>query len=108
MEHYIYQKAYTPKKIVEQISDIVDPPPPPKFNIPKMSSTDAIIHAAQDLFNALKDPSPDIPVGTPGNSHKEALKYLAEIFGKATSPTVPPRVPVRGSHQEEFQQANQE
>ena len=57
MEHYRCHKAYNPKTIEEQISDTVEFPLR-KINMPKMSSTDATIHAAQDLIHALKNPAP--------------------------------------------------
>ena len=34
---------------------------PTKINMPKMSSTDATIHVAQDLIHALHNPAPYIP-----------------------------------------------
>ena len=62
--------------------------------MPKMSSTDAIIHAAQDLIHALKNPAPASPLVTLGNLRKESLRSLADIFVKVTSPAEPPRVPI--------------
>ena len=73
-----------------------------------MSPTYATIHAAQDLIHALQNPAPaSLPVAL-GNAQKESVIYLAEIFGKATYPSVPPRVPVRGAYQEKLQQVKQE
>ena len=68
--------------------------------MPKMSSTDATIHAAQDLIHALDNSSPESQLVTLGNSQKEEFISLLEILGKATSPAVPPKVPIRGSYQE--------
>ena len=63
-----------------------------------MSSIDEIIHDAQDLIHALQNTSPVSPPDKIGNTHKEELIFLAEIFVKATSPAVPLRVPFRGTH----------
>ena len=73
----------------------------------QMSSTDANIHSAQDLFYALQNPAPETPLLKLGNLHKEALRTLAEIFRKANPPAVPPRVPVREVFQEKLQEVNQ-
>ena len=61
--------------------------------MPKMSSTDAKIYAIQDFIHALKYTAPSSPLVTLGNSHNEALRSLADIFGKEISPEVPTRVP---------------
>ena len=71
--------------------------PHKQSNMPKMSSTYAIIHAAQDLIYAIQNPSPAILLGKLGNLHKEALISLAEISRKAIPPAGPPRVPIRGA-----------
>ena len=107
MEHCRCRKACIPRTRAGEISDTVEFPPK-TFNMSKMSSTDATINAAHDLIHAVYNPSPDIPLLTLGNSHKEELISLAEIFGKSTSPAVPPRVPVRGAFQEKIQQVNKE
>ena len=67
--------------------------------MPKISSTDSTIHAAQDLTYALQNPPPFSPLVTLGNAHKESLRSLADTFGKSTSPEVPPRVQVKGAYQ---------
>ena len=71
-----------------------------------MSFTDGTIHAAQDLIHVLTDPEPDSLLATLGNSRKEALTSLAEIFEKSNPPAVPPRFPVWGAYQEKFQKVN--
>ena len=38
--------------------------------------------------------SPSRPLVTLVNAHKDALGSLSEMFGKATSPAVTPRVPI--------------
>ena len=76
--------------------------------MPKMSSTDATIHAAQDLIHALQNLAPARPLVTLVNVHKEALGFLSDIFGKATSPSVPPRVPIKEAYPEKLRHMNQE
>ena len=68
---------------------------PRKFRMPNMSSTDATIHAAQDLIHALQNTEPASPLVTPGNAHKEALISLEETFVKAPPPAVPLRAPIK-------------
>ena len=63
--------------------------------MPKLSSTDAEIYAAQDLIHALQNPAPTRPLVTLGYVHKKALISLAKIFGKTTSLDVPQRVPIK-------------
>ena len=92
---------------MEIISDTEDFPPN-KINIPQMSSTDTTIHDGHDLIYALWNTLLAKQIVKLGNSHKEALISLAEIFRKATPPAVPPRVLVRGVYQEKLQQVNQE
>ena len=65
--------------------------------MPKMSTTDETMNAAQDLIHTLQNPSPAIPLVTLVNSHKEALISIEYIFGKSTSPAATPRVPVEGA-----------
>ena len=55
-----------------------------------------IIHHLQSLLVKLR------------NGHKESLKTLADIFGKAHTPAVPPRVLVREVGQKKLQEVNQE
>ena len=107
MEHYRFHKATTPPKRAEIISDTVDSSPR-TFNMPTISSTNATIHAAQDLIHALQTPEPASPLVTLENAHKEALIYLADIFGKSTSPAVPPRVPVNQAYPDKLKQVIKE
>ena len=72
MGHYRFHRAYTPKTRAERITDMVQFTPQ-TINMPKFSSTDATIHAAQDLIHELQNPAPDIPLVTLVNVHKEAL-----------------------------------
>ena len=64
--------------------------------MPKLFSTDATIHAAQNLIYAQQNPAPEIPLVKLGNPHKEALRSLVEIFTTSTPPAVPLRVTTRG------------
>ena len=92
---------------MEQIPDTLDSPPK-QFNVQKISYTYATIHVSHDLFDALHNPAPAIPLVKLGNTHKEALISLVEIFGKAPPPELPTRVQVSGAYQEKLQQVNQE
>ena len=76
--------------------------------MPKMSTTDATIHATQDLIHSLQNSEPARPLFTLVNSHKESLRSLSEIFIKATSAAVPLRVPIQGTNPEKLQQVKQE
>ena len=101
MEHYIFHTAYIPKTRAERISDTVEFFPK-QFNIPKIFSMYATIHDALDLIHALHNPALTIPLVTLENSHKESLISPADIFGKSTSPVVPPGLPFRGKYQEKL------
>ena len=57
--------------------------------MPKMSSTESTINATQDLIHAMKNSAPVSPLVTLVDAHKEALRYLAYIFGKTTSTAEP-------------------
>ena len=76
--------------------------------MPKISSKDATIHAAQDLIHALYNTAPTSTQLTLRNAQKESLRSLAEILGKVTYPTVALRVSVSGANKEKLQQVNQE
>jgi hypothetical protein len=60
--------------------------------VPKLSSTDAAIHAARDLILALECPYPKTPFPMLSTQHITALKQLANIFRTATAPDDVPRV----------------
>ena len=57
---------------------------PNKLTMPKMSSTDAAIHAEQYLIYQLHGPVPASLLVTLGDSHTVSLRTLAGIFNKAT------------------------
>ena len=91
MDQYRCHKSYTPKTRVGPISDTVELLPR-KSSMQKISSSYDAIHAAQYLIHALKNIAPAISLGTLVNTHKEALRSLAKIFEKATSPARSTRV----------------
>ena len=74
--------------------------------MPKTSSPDATIHAAQVLIHEIHNTAPDRSLVTLGNEHKQSFKSIAEIFGKTTSPEEPPRVPIEEACLEKIQQMN--
>ena len=57
---------------------------PKKFNITKMSSTDAAIYAIQYLIHSLHNPAPASLLVKLINDHTAALRILLEIFNKST------------------------
>ena len=75
-EHYRFHKSYTPKTRPARISDTVKFSPK-KFNMTKIYSTHATIHAAQDLIYALHNPAHSSPLLKLGIVKKEALISLA-------------------------------
>ena len=76
--------------------------------MPQMSSMDAAYHVAQYLIYVLYNTAPEIPLVKLMKVHKEALRTLSEIFRKANSPAVPPRVPVKEVGQKKLQEVKQE
>ena len=60
---------------------------PSKTNMPRLSSQDAAIRAAQELTAALQHPHPAMPIAPLSNTNRNALKQLATIF-EATLPRV--------------------
>ena len=79
MDHYRQHRIYSTKKRTESIADTVGFLPK-EFNMPKMSSTDADIHAAQDFICGLQNPAPASPLVTVGDTLTSALKKLVGIF----------------------------
>ena len=57
---------------------------PKKFNITKMSSTDASIYTIQYLIIALHNPTPASLLAKLVNEHIAALRTLLGIFNKST------------------------
>ena len=105
MDNYRCHKAYintTREKLISYTVEFF----PRKFSMPKISSTDANIHAAQYLIHALKNSVPSSPLVTLRNAHKGVLRYLADIFGISISPEEPPRVPIEEAYPDNLQQLN--
>jgi hypothetical protein len=50
------------------------------FEMPKQSSADAAIRAAQELIHALKHPAPATPFQSLSNQHLQSLEQLADIL----------------------------
>lgn len=48
--------------------------------VPKITSTNAAIIAANDLLNTLQNPSPALPNLQLTTTHYEALKWVAKIM----------------------------
>ena len=57
---------------------------PKKFNITKMSSTDAAIYEIQDLIHVLHNPAPASLLAKLVNDHTAELRTLIGIFNKST------------------------
>jgi hypothetical protein len=79
MHHYRCQNVYISATASERIVDTLKFPPH-KFPMPKLSSTDRLIMAANDMSNALKNPHPEVPLSHIGDDTIAALAMLAEIF----------------------------
>jgi hypothetical protein len=79
MHHYrcqnVYISATASKRIVDTLQFF-----PHNFPMPKLSSTDRLIMAANDMSNALKNPHPEVPFSHIGDDIIAALTKLAEIF----------------------------
>jgi hypothetical protein len=93
MHYYRCQNVYITATASERIVDTLEFFP---HNSPvlRMSSTDRVLMAAQDMTEALKHPHPYIPFATIGDDTISALATLAEIFTrkfkKAEAPVIPP------------------
>lgn len=100
LEHHRSYKFHVPSTKGHRISDTAKFYPT-KVNMPKTSSFDATIKAAQDLIVASSKPQPASPF-TITNPTFQALQDLAAIFAKVTNKTIPePKtttVPVHTSH----------
>ena len=72
-----------------------------------MSSTNAIIHAAQDLICVLKNTAPVIPLFLVEKYTQGVIEMPSRDCWKSTSLTEPPRVPVQEAYPEKIQQINQ-
>ena len=83
MEHYRCYKFYVPE--TNGIRTAVTAKFfPTHCKVPQITSTDTAIEAANDLINALSNPSPSLPNLNLENNHYNALKQLAASFNKTT------------------------
>ena len=102
MEHYRCYKVYINKTRSERTVDTVEFFPT-QFTMPRLSSADAAMRAANDLIAALRNPHPSAPFPHLGDQRLDALAQLAKIFRDAL-PRVPekdtlPRVPEKDPNQ---------
>jgi hypothetical protein len=86
-EHYRCYRVYVYKAVVERIAKTVQRFPH-KCAMPKTSSADTALRAAQALLEALKNPSPAAPFATLGQEQLQALEQLATIFDAISAPPV--------------------
>jgi hypothetical protein len=79
MHHYRCHNVYILATASERIVDTLEFYP---HNFPKtqLSSTDRLIMAANDMFNALKNTHPEVTFAKVGDDTIEAMTKLAEIF----------------------------
>jgi hypothetical protein len=79
MHHYRCQNVYIAATASERIADTLKFFPH-NFPMPQVSSTDRLIMAANDMYNALKNPHPEVPFSHIGDGTIAVLTTLAEIF----------------------------
>ena len=79
MSHYRCYRCYVPKTRSERTARTVEFLPT-TFGMPRLSSCDAAISAAQDLTKALRNPDPASVLSPPSLQQTEALQQLASIF----------------------------
>jgi hypothetical protein len=79
MHHYRCQNVYIAATASERIIDTLEFFPH-NFPMPQLSSTDRLIMAANDMYNALKNSHPEVPFSHIGDETIAALTKLAEIF----------------------------
>ena len=89
MLHYRCITSYIPKTEKERVSENTDFLPA-TLTLKRISSKDAITHAAADLTHALLNPTPTSLLTTLGDNKIAALMQLAEIFTKPAPPQVTP------------------
>jgi hypothetical protein len=77
--HYRCQNVYISAMASERIVDTLKFPPH-NFPMPQLSSTDRLIMVSNDMYNALKNPHPEVPFAHIGDDTIAALTKLAEIF----------------------------
>jgi hypothetical protein len=79
MHHNRFQTVYIAATASERIVDTLEFFPH-NFPMPQLSSTDRLIVAANDMYNALKHPHPEVPFSHIGDDTTAALTKLAELF----------------------------
>jgi hypothetical protein len=79
MHHYRFQNFYISATDSKRIVDTLEFSPH-NFPMPQLSSTYILIMEATDMYNALKNPHPEVPFSHIGNDTIAALRKLAEIF----------------------------
>jgi hypothetical protein len=79
MHHYQCQNVYIAATASEHIVDTLEFPPH-NVPMPQLSSTERLTMAANDMYNALKNPHPEIPFSHIGDDTISALTKLAENF----------------------------
>jgi hypothetical protein len=101
MHHYRCQHVYISATASERIADTLEFSPH-NYQMPRLSSTDRLIMAANDMTDALQKPHPDVPFTQVGDDTILALTALAEIFKlklqKVQTPArqaAPPKVALR-------------
>jgi hypothetical protein len=101
MHHYRCQNVYISAAASERIVDTLEFFPH-NYQMPRLSSTDRLIMAANDMTDALQNSYPDVPFTQVGDDTISALTALAEIFKlklqKVRTPArqaAPPKVVLR-------------
>jgi hypothetical protein len=101
MHHYRCQNVYISATASERIVDTLECFPH-NYQMPRLSSTDRLIMAANDMTDALQNPHTDVPLTQVGDDTISALTALAEIFKlklqKVQTPArqaAPPKVALR-------------
>jgi hypothetical protein len=79
MHHYRCQNVYISATASERIVDTLEFFPH-NYQMPRLSSTNRLIMAANDMTDALQNPHPDVPFTQVGDDTISALTALAEIF----------------------------
>jgi hypothetical protein len=89
MHHYRCQNVYISSTASELIVDTLEFPPH-NSPMPKLSSTDRLLMAANDMSTALKHPHPEVPFAQVGDYTITALTKLVAIFkNKFKKPKAP-------------------
>jgi hypothetical protein len=96
MHHYRCQNVYISATASERIVDTLEFFPH-NYQMPRLSSTDRLIMAANDMTDALQNPHPEVTFTQVGDDTISALTALAEIFKlklqKVQTPALPAAPP---------------